>query len=536
VSVIKTKVNPQAASFRSNHAAMLAEVKKLEAELEKVRQGGAEKYHVRHRNKGKLKARERLELLLDRDSPYLELMPLVGHSVKDGTVGGALISGIGRISGTWCAVSASEPTVKAGSINQSGGMKNLRMNQIIEDNRLPTVGLVESAGADLPHQADVFVPAGKNFYSLTRRSKQKVPSVCVVLGNSTAGGAYMPGMSDYVVMVQNQAQVFLAGPPLVKMATNEETDEEALGGADMHSRISGVSDYLASDEVEAIRLAREIVANLHWPNPGEALRSARVEEPRYDPDEILGIASADIRVPFDQKEIIARIIDGSDWNEFKPTYGTTLPCGWARIHGFPVGILANNGIIFSESAQKGAQFIALSNQADTPLVFLQNINGFMVGRRYEEGGIIKNGAKLINAVTNSTVPHLTVMTGASYGAGNYGMSGRAMDPRFLFTWPNHRIAVMGPEQLAGVLDIVKRDAAARDHRNLNEEEEKQLAFIKQMIEAQIGAESSPYFSTGRLWDDGIIDPRQTREVLGICLGVLNTQAIQGTTSWGVFRH
>ena len=536
MSVIKSKVDPNAAAFKDNYAAMVAEVKKLEAELEKIRQGGAEKYHLRHKSKGKLEARERIELLLDRDSPFLELMPLAGHSIKDATVGGALMCGLGVVAGTWCAISASEPTIKGGAIDQAGGMKNIRMNQIIEENHLPAIGLVESAGGNLPHQSEVFVPGGKHFFALTRHSAKKIPSICVVFGNSTAGGAYMPGMSDYVVMVKNQAKVFLAGPPLVKMATNEETDEEALGGADMHSRISGVSDYLAQNEVDALRLAREIVAGLHWPSRSASARSGPGEDPLYDPDEILGIASADIKVPFDQKEIIARIVDGSDWNEFKPTYGTTLLCGWARIHGYPVGILANNGIIFSESAQKGAQFIQLSNQADTPLVFLQNITGFMVGRRYEEGGIIKNGAKLINAVSNSTVPHLTIMTGASFGAGYYGMAGRAMDPRFVLTWPNHRIAVMGPEQLAGVLDIVKRDAAARDGRTLTEEEEKQLAFMKKLIEGQIGAESSPYFSTGRLWDDGIIDPRQTRDALGICLSAIYTREIQGTTSWGVFRH
>lgn len=536
MQVIKTRVNAHSHAFKSNYSAMLLEVEKLNSELEKVRRGGAEKYHERLKKKGKLEARERIELLLDRDSPYLELMPLAGHSLGGSGAETSMISGIGVVSGVECIVSASEPTVKGGAINLPGALKSIRTNEISEVCRLPAIGLVESAGGDLTQQADVFVPGGKNFYSLTRRSEKKIPSICMVFGNSTAGGAYMPGMSDYVVMVKNQAKVFLAGPPLVKMATNEETDEESLGGADMHSRISGVSDYLAQNDVDAIRIARDIVSSLNWHKKGDYVRKSSVENPIYDPDEILGIVPPDVKVQFDQKEVIARIVDGSRWNEFKATYGTTLLCGWANLHGYPVGILANNGIIFSESAQKGAQFIQLSNQANMPLIFLQNITGLMVGRRYEEGGIIKHGAKLLNAVANSTVPHITIMTGASYGAGNYGMAGKAFNPHFLFTWPNHRIAVMGPEQLAGVLDIVKRDAARRDGRELDENEEKQLEFIKKIIEAQIGKESDPYFSTGKVWDDGIIDPRQTRDVLGICLSAIHTSEIKGTTSWGVFRH
>jgi acetyl-CoA carboxylase carboxyltransferase component len=338
-------------------------------------------------------------------------------------------------------------------------------------------------------------------------------------------------MSDYVVMVKGGAKVFLGGPPLVKMAIHEDTDEEALGGAEMHSRVSGVSDYLAADERDAIRLGREIVAQLNWRKLGWSKR-VPVEEPRYDPDELLGITSFDVRKPFDVKEIIARVADGSRFHEFKPTYGTTLVTGYAHIHGFPVGILANNGILFSESSEKGAQFIQLCNQTDTPIVFLQNITGFMVGRRYEEGGIIKDGAKLINAVSNSTVPHLTIMVGASYGAGNYGMSGRAYDPRFVFTWPNHRIAVMGPEQLAGVLSIVRRTAAERAGQAFDEEEDR---VLRRMVEQQIEKESYAFFATARVWDDGIIDPRDTRTVLGLCLSALHSNVIAGTTRYGVFR-
>ena len=343
-------------------------------------------------------------------------------------------------------------------------------------------------------------------------------------------------MSDYVVMVKQQAQVYLAGPPLVAMATGEQASHEELGGADMHSRVSGVSDYLAEDERDAIRLGREIVAHLNWrkatatpPRPV----SRRVEPPRYDADDLLGIASADIKVPFDAREVIARIVDGSRFSEFKPLYGGTLVCGWAHLHGFPIGILANNGILFSESANKGAQFIQLCNQIDVPLVFLQNITGFMVGTKYEQEGIIKNGAKLINAVSNSAVPAITIMIGASYGAGNYGMSGRAYDPRFLFTWPNHRIAVMGGKQLGGVLEIIQREAARKKGIEVDES---RIEGLKIMIEAQIERESEPLFATARLWDDGIIDPRDTRDVLAIGLSAAYTTRVEGTTSWGVFRH
>jgi acetyl-CoA carboxylase carboxyltransferase component len=342
----------------------------------------------------------------------------------------------------------------------------------------------------------------------------------------------MPGMSDYVVMVQNQAQVYLAGPPLVKMAIGEDTDHEELGGAEMHSRISGVSDYLARDERDAIRIGREIVAHLEW-KKGAQPRGREIEAPAYAADELLGIASPDIKVPFDQREVIARICDGSRFSEFKPLFGATLICGWAHLHGFPIGIIANNGTLFSESAQKGAQFIQLCNQADVPLLFLQNTTGFMVGKKVEQEGIIKHGAKLINAVSNSTVPAITIMTGASYGAGNYAMMGRAYAPRFLFTWPNHRIAVMGGKQLAGVLDIIQRDAAAKRGEAVDEPK---LAVMKKMTEEMIDKESDPYFATARMWDDGIIDPRDTRTVIAIALSAAYSAPVRGSTSWGVFRH
>ncbi|MGB0647652.1 MAG: acyl-CoA carboxylase subunit beta, partial [Bradymonadia bacterium] len=410
-------------------------------------------------------------------------------------------------------------------------LKSRRLAEIAAANGLPTVNLVESAGADLPNQSKIFVPGGQGFRDLTRASKRKEPTICVVFGSSTAGGAYVPGMSDYVVMVQDQARVYLAGPPLVKMATNEDADEESLGGASMHSRVSGVSDYLARDERHGIELARQIVADLNWAKAGPVPELSK--EPLYDVEELLGLISSDVRVPFDTKEVLARVLDGSELHEFKPDYGTTLITGWAKVHGYSVGIIANQGVLFSEAANKGAQFIQLCNQKSVPIIFFQNITGFMVGTEYEQGGIIKHGAKMINAVSNSEVPAITIMMGASYGAGNYAMCGRAYEPRFLFSWPNHKIAVMGGEQLAGVLDIVKRGAAARAGKEVDEME---LTMMKTMLNQQIDKESDAFFATARLWDDGIVDPRDTRSILGVCLSAIATQRIEGTTSFGVFRH
>ncbi|MBI5506938.1 MAG: acyl-CoA carboxylase subunit beta [Deltaproteobacteria bacterium] len=530
MEVLRTHVDTRSETYRSNRAAFLEQIRYLEEQLALVNQGGGAKYVKRHVERGKLMARERIELLLDRDSPFLEVSPLAGWGT-DFALGGSVVSGIGVVSGVECVVSANEPTVKGGSINPIGRLKTSRTMEICAQNRMPIINLNESGGADLPYQSEIFVPGGRGFKELTNRSAERIPTICLVFGSSTAGGAYVPGMSDYVVMVKQQAMVFLGGPPLVKMAIHEDSNEEELGGADMHSRISGVSDYLATDERDAIRIGREIVAQLNWRKQGWSKRVA-VEEPLYDPEELLGLTSYDVRQPFDVKEIIARIVDGSRFHEFKPTYGTTLVTGYAHIHGYPVGILANNGILFSESSQKGSQFIQLCNQSNTPILFLQNITGFMVGRRYEEGGIIKDGAKLINAVSNSTVPLITIMIGASYGAGNYGMAGRAYDPRLLFTWPNHRIAVMGPQQLAGVLSIVRRQAAERAGQPFDEEGD---AALRQMVEAQIEKESYSFFATGRLWDDGIIDPRDTRTVLGIALSAAHSGPVEGTRQFGVFR-
>ncbi len=530
MEILRSHADTRSETYRENRDGFLEQIALLNQQLELVRAGGGEKYVKRHIGRGKLMARERIELLLDRDSPFLEIAPLAAWGT-DFHLGGSVISGIGVVSGVECVVTANEPTVRGGSLNPYSVTKSTRTMEICQQNRLPMVNLTESGGADLPFQSEIFVRGGHGFRELTRRSAERIPTICLVFGSSTAGGAYIPGMSDYVVMVKQGAKVFLGGPPLVKMAIHEDSTEEELGGAEMHSRISGVSDYLAADEHDAIRLGREIVAQLNWKKLGPTMR-APVEEPVYDPEELLGVTSIDIRKPFDVKEIIARIVDGSRFHEFKPTYGTTLITGYARVHGFPVGILANNGILFSESSEKGAQFIQLCNQSDTPLLFLQNITGFMVGKRYEQGGIIKDGAKLINAVSNSGVPAITVMVGASYGAGNYGMCGRAYDPNFVFTWPNHRIAVMGPEQLAGVLSIVRRTAAERAGQPFDEEQDRQ---IREMVQGQIEKESYAFFATARIWDDGIIDPRDTRTVLGICLSALHSNEIQGTTRYGVFR-
>lgn len=530
--VIPSRIQPASADFRERYDHMKGLVDKLEEAQAQAREGGGEKYQRRHQEKGKLLPRERIELLLDPGSPFLELLPLAGHGVKNVGSGAGIIGGIGFVGGVETLITANEATLKGGSLNEYGVQKSLRLSEIGIENDLPAISLTESAGADLPNQSKIFVPGGQTFRDITRRSKKELPSICVVFGNATAGGAYVPGMSDYVIMVREEAKVFLAGPPLVKMATGEIVDDEELGGAEMHSRVSGVSDYLAQDERDGLRLARQVMSHVNWDKP-HGPQKATVEPPRYDPDEILGIVPQDVRVPFDQREVIARIADDSRFAEFKPDYGTTLICGWAYIHGYLVGILANNGILFSESSQKGAQFIQLCNQRGIPLVFLQNITGFMVGHDYERGGIIKNGAKLINAVSNSTVPLFTVMTGASYGAGNYGMAGRAYDPRLLFTWPNHRIAVMGPDQLSGVLDIIKREAAERRGEEVNE---KQLEGMKTAMSQQVEKESNAFYATGQLWDDGIIDPRKTRDVLGISLSAAANGPIRHGTSWGVFRH
>lgn len=532
MSTIRSTVDRQSILYQSNYAAMTAAVERLRNELKRSTEGGGEKYVKRHLERGKLLPRDRVEMLLDEGSYFLEIAPLAGIGMENESPGAGVIGGVGLVCGRECLITANEATLKGGATSEAGLWKNGRLADIARQNHLPSILLVESAGADLPVQSKIFVAGGRGFREITRRSKERIPTIAVVFGSSTAGGAYLPGMSDYVIMVKKQAQVFLAGPPLVKMATGEVSDEESLGGAEMHSRTSGLSDYLAEDELDALRTAREIVGHFNTVKPAVPnLRQAR--EPAYDPDELLGIASADVRVPFEIRDVIARIVDGSEFQEFKPEYGTTLVTGFAHLHGFPLGILGNNGVLMSDSSGKGAQFIQLCNQQNIPLLFLQNITGFMVGRTYEEEGIIRNGAKLINAVSNSTVPAITIMVGGSYGAGNYAMCGRAYEPRFLFTWPNHRIAVMGAQQLSGVMDIIKREAAMKAGIAVDETK---LEIGRKMLEDQIQRESDCYFATARLWDDGIIDPRDTRTVVAIALSAAYNAPVEGTMEFGVFRH
>ncbi|WP_328917725.1 MULTISPECIES: acyl-CoA carboxylase subunit beta [unclassified Streptomyces] len=494
--------------------------------------GGGPAYQERHRGRGKLLARERIELLLDPDTPFLELSPLAGWG-SDYTTGASIVTGIGVIEGVECVVTANDPTVRGGASNPWTLKKALRANEIAFANRLPLVSLVESGGADLPSQKEIFIPGGALFRDLTRLSAAGIPTVAVVLGNSTAGGAYVPGMSDHVIMVKERSKVFLGGPPLVKMATGEESDDESLGGADMHARVSGLADHFAVDEPDALRTARRIVARLNWRKLGPEPRPDP-RPPLFDEEDLLGIVPGDLRTPFDPREVVVRIVDGSAFDEFKPLYGAGLATGWAEIHGYPVGVLANTrGVLFSAEAQKAAQFIQLANQRDIPLLFLHNTTGYMVGREYEQGGIVKHGAMMINAVSNSLVPHISVLMGASYGAGHYGMCGRAYDPRFLFSWPSAKSAVMGPAQLAGVLSLVARQSAAARGRPYDEAAD---AALRAMVEEQIEAESLPMFLSGRLYDDGVIDPRDTRTVLGLCLSAVHGAPVEGARGgFGVFR-
>ncbi|QQG96097.1 acyl-CoA carboxylase subunit beta [Mycobacteroides chelonae] len=530
MTILRTAVNTSSPEYIDAAAAMATKLAEVNAETAKALAGGGDKYVARHHERGKLLARERIELLIDPDSPFLELCPLAAWG-SDFTVGASLVTGIGVVEGVECMIVANDPTVKGGTSNPWTLRKVLRANDIAFKNRLPVISLVESGGADLPTQKEVFVPGGQMFRDLTRLSAAGIPTIALVFGNSTAGGAYIPGMSDHVVMIKERSKVFLAGPPLVKMATGEESDDESLGGAEMHSRVSGLGDYLAADEQDAVRLGRQIVARLNWVKKGP--KPAAVIEPIADQEELLGIVPGDLRIPFDPREVIARIVDGSEFDEFKEQYGSSLVTGWARLHGYPIGILANaRGVLFSEEAQKATQFIQLANQTNTPLLFVHNTTGYMVGKEYEEGGMIKHGSMMINAVSNSTVPHLSLIVGASYGAGHYGMCGRAYDPRFLFAWPSAKSAVMGGTQLAGVISIVSRAAAAARGQAVNEDAD---AAMRAAIEAQIEAESLPMFMSGRLYDDGVIDPRDTRAVLGMCLSAIANGPIEGTSNFGVFR-
>ena len=536
MAAFQSSLSPRSDDYRANRAAMQELVDELNERQARAGAGGGEKGAAKFRAAGKLLPRERVEMLLDPATPFLELSPLAAEGMYNGeSPAASQITGIGRVSGIECLIFANDATVKGGAVYPMTLQKSLRAQQIAFENRLPCISLVESAGANLLYQDEVFILGGRTFANQARLSAAGIPQVALVFGSSTAGGAYIPGMSDYVVMVRGRAAVYLGGPPLVKMAIGEESDDETLGGAEMHARVSGVSDYTAEADADALRLGRLIMSHLGQPKPAPPLaRRAAPELPVYDPDELLGIIPADPRIPYDAREIIARLVDGSRFFEFKPDYGPTLVCGHAHLDGWPVGVLGNNGVLFSESANKATQFIQLCNQSRTPLIYLQNITGFMVGTKLEREGIIKHGSKMLNAVATSSVPQFTVIVGGSYGAGNYAMCGRALDPRFLWSWPNSRVAVMGGEQAAGVLGIVQAEQARRRGQ---ESDTNQIAMMEMMTQQKFETESSPYYATARLWDDGIIDPRDTRMALSIGLSVAHNvdYVSQGPTRYGVFR-
>jgi 3-methylcrotonyl-CoA carboxylase beta subunit/propionyl-CoA carboxylase len=534
VDVLDTHIDPSSDQFKTNDARMTALVGELRERLAVARQGGGERYVQRHREQGKLPVRERVGLLLDEGSPFLELSPLAAWDLYDNDAPAAgIVTGIGRVSGREVLVVANDATVKGGTYYPITVKKHVRAQQVALENRLPCVYLVDSGGAFLPLQADVFPDRehfGRIFFNQARMSAERIPQIAVVMGSCTAGGAYVPAMSDETIIVRGTGTIFLGGPPLVKAATGEEVTAEELGGADVHTRLSGVADYFAEDDEHALHLARTVVSTLHTVKRLPADMETP-EDPLYDPREIYGIVNADTRQPYEVREIIARLVDGSRFDEFKERYATTLVTGFARLHGFLVGIVANNGVLFSESALKATHFIELCNLRGIPLVFLQNITGFIVGRQYERAGIAKDGAKMVHAVANSVVPKFTVIIGGSFGAGNYGMCGRAYEPRLLWMWPNARISVMGGEQAAGVLTTVKRDQLAREGKPFPAEEE---AAIRDPILQKYEREGSPYYSTARLWDDGILDPAETRHALALGLSAAFNAPIPDAR-FGVFR-
>ena len=532
--VIDSKLDPRDAAFVKNREAMIALVADLRAKVTHVEKGGGEAACAKHVSRGKLLPRDRVRTLLDPGSPFLEFSQLAAYDMYDRSIAAAgIITGIGRVAGRECVVVCNDATVKGGTYYPLTVKKHLRAQEIACENRLPCIYLVDSGGANLPNQIDVFPDRdhfGRIFYNQATMSAQGIPQVAVVMGSCTAGGAYVPAMSDESIIVKEQGTIFLGGPPLVKAATGEIVTAEELGGADVHTRVSGVADHFALDDHHALAIARRIIGNLNY-EKRIALAIRAPVPPRFGADEIYGVISADIKKPYDVREVIARIVDGSEFDEFKARYGTTLVTGFARLWGYPVGVIANNGILFSESALKGAHFIELCAQRRIPLVFLQNITGFMVGQKYEAGGIARDGAKLVTAVACAQVPKFTIIIGGSYGAGNYGMCGRAFGPRFLWMWPNARISVMGGEQAAIVLATVRRDAIEAKRGNWSTEEEE--AF-RAPIRAQYEKEGHPYFASARLWDDGIIDPADTRQVLGLAISAALNRPID-PTQFGVFR-
>ena len=533
--IIQSQVKPASEEFRRRYDHNRALCDELAARLALVRRGGGEEAAARFAARGKMLPRERVDALLDPGAELLEIAPLAAWEMYDDESPSAShVDGIGVVNGVECMIMANDATVKGGAFYPMSVRKSLRCQQIALENRLPTIYLVESAGANLHYQAELFADSGgRGFANQARMSAAGIPQIALVFGSCTAGGAYVPGLSDYTVMVRKQAKVFLAGPPLVRMATGEEIDDESLGGADLHGRISGVSDFTAESDADAVRIGREIVAGLNWRKPAAPNR-LDPEPPAYDPDELLGIVPDDPRRPFDAREVVARLVDGSRFQEFKRDFAPTLVTGRAHVDGYPVGIIANNGVLFSESAMKATQFVQLCNHARVPILFLQNVPGFMVGGRFEREGIIKHGAKMVNAVANSTVPQFTVIIGGSFGAGNYGMCGRGFDPALLFTWPNSRIAVMGGEQAAGVLVSVQE--AALRARGV-EPDAARLETMRAAVVEQFERESSPYYATARLWDDGILDPRATRGALAAGLSMAHNRdfTAEPAPRYGVFR-
>ena len=543
--VLKSNIDQNSSQFQENKEVMLNKLEFLDDLLDQVELGGGKHHHERLAKRGKMPVRERVMKVLDPDTPFLEISPFAAYGT-DYTVGGGCVSGVGVIAGVECVVFANDPSVKAGAMTVYVGEKWARAIEISRVNQIPFISFVESAGGDLSMgtgsksgQAPIaptlhtthFAATGRFFYEMTELSKLRIPVISVVFGSSTAGGAYQPGMSDYNIFIKDQSKVFLAGPPLVKMATGEESDDETLGGAKMHSETSGLSDYLAEDEMDALRICREVVSHLNWEKKGLGpIKESK--SPKYDQDDLLGLISEDLKSPVDIREIISRVTDGSQFEEFKPLYGQTMICGWACIHGYQVGVLGNNGPIYPECAEKAASFIQLCNKRDIPLIFLQNVTGFLVGKDFERQAIIKKGSQMINAVSNSTVPHITIIVGASYGAGTYAMSGRAYNNRFTFLWPTAKIAVMGPEQIAGVMSIVRKAKAMRTGEKFDEKAD---AEIVKMVEDAAERMSHALVASSMLTDDGIIDPRDTRKIIAFCLSICNNTPVEGAKEYGVFR-
>jgi 3-methylcrotonyl-CoA carboxylase beta subunit len=534
MAAIESAIDPRSATFAQNREAMLALVDDLRVKVAAIEQGGGEATRSRHTGRGKLLPRERVRALLDRGSPFLEFSQLAAFGMYDDNIAAAgIICGLGRVAGRECVIVCNDATVKGGTYYPMTVKKHLRAQDIARENNLPCIYLVDSGGANLPNQTEVFPDRdhfGRIFYNQATMSAEGIPQIAVVMGSCTAGGAYVPAMSDESIIVKDQGTIFLAGPPLVKAATGEIVSAEELGGADVHTRVSGVADHFAANDHHALAIARRIVGHLNRDKPA-ALDVAQPRDPRYPAADLYGVINADMRKPYDVHEVIARIVDGSEFDSFKARYGATLVTGFARVWGYPVGVVANNGVLYSESAQKGAHFVELCCQRRIPLIFLQNITGFMVGKKYEAGGIAKDGAKMVTAVSCAKVPKFTVIIGGSYGAGNYGMCGRAFNPRFLWMWPNARISVMGGEQAATVLSTIRRDAIEAKGGSWSSDEE--TAF-KAPIREQYEREGHPYYASARLWDDGVIDPADTRRVLGLAISAALNRPIEATT-FGVFR-